>query len=138
MHPITVDDPPVNALPHPGEHLLINKMTGSVARPRRPVRRCSPVSRSDGVASSWSNIASCQWNCLSTRSSARHFCQRRCAAHLIRLDERTRRFYDREERRLPVGHVGGADDIAAAYIYFMKNTYATGNVLSVDGGGSLV
>lgn len=46
-------------------------------------------------------------------------------------------FYEREEKRLPVGRVGGADEIAAAYIYFMKNTYATGNVLSVDGGGAL-
>lgn len=47
-------------------------------------------------------------------------------------------FYDREERRLPVGRVGEAAEIAAAFIYFMTNSYATGNVLSVDGGGALV
>jgi len=46
--------------------------------------------------------------------------------------------YDREERRLPLGRVGEAEEIAAAYIYFMKNSYATGNVLNVDGGGALV
>ena len=45
--------------------------------------------------------------------------------------------YDREEKRLPVARVGEAAEIAA-YISFMKNTYATGNVLSVDGGGALV
>ena len=43
---------------------------GSTARPRRPDRCYSPASRSDGAASSWSNIASRQWNWLSTRSSA--------------------------------------------------------------------
>jgi NAD(P)-dependent dehydrogenase (short-subunit alcohol dehydrogenase family) len=47
-------------------------------------------------------------------------------------------FYQREEQRLPLHRVGKAAEIAAAYIYFMKNTYATGNVLSIDGGGSLV
>lgn len=47
-------------------------------------------------------------------------------------------FYQGEERRLPVGRVGEAAELAAAYIYLMKNTYATGNVISVDGGGSLV
>jgi NAD(P)-dependent dehydrogenase (short-subunit alcohol dehydrogenase family) len=47
-------------------------------------------------------------------------------------------FYSDEERRLPVGRVGEAAELASAYIYFMKNTYATGNVLSVDGGGALV
>jgi NAD(P)-dependent dehydrogenase (short-subunit alcohol dehydrogenase family) len=46
--------------------------------------------------------------------------------------------YEREEQRLPVGRVGEADELASAYVYFMKNTYATGNVLNVDGGGSLV
>jgi NAD(P)-dependent dehydrogenase (short-subunit alcohol dehydrogenase family) len=46
--------------------------------------------------------------------------------------------YEREERRLPVARIGEAHELAAAYIYFMKNTYATGNVLSVDGGGALV
>jgi NAD(P)-dependent dehydrogenase (short-subunit alcohol dehydrogenase family) len=51
-------------------------------------------------------------------------------------DANRRAFYEREEQRLPVGRVGNAVEIAAAYVYFMKNTYATGNVLSVDGGGA--
>ena len=46
--------------------------------------------------------------------------------------------YEGEERRLPVARVGEAHELAAAYIYFMENTYATGNVLNVDGGGALV
>ena len=46
--------------------------------------------------------------------------------------------YEHEEKRLPIGRLGKAVEIASAYIYFMKNTYATGNVLSVDGGGALV
>jgi NAD(P)-dependent dehydrogenase (short-subunit alcohol dehydrogenase family) len=46
--------------------------------------------------------------------------------------------YESEEQRLPVGRVGVAAELASAYVYFMKNTYATGNVLNVDGGGSLV
>jgi NAD(P)-dependent dehydrogenase (short-subunit alcohol dehydrogenase family) len=47
-------------------------------------------------------------------------------------------FYEGEKRRLPVGRVGEAAELAHAYIYLMKNTYATGNIVSVDGGGSLV
>jgi NAD(P)-dependent dehydrogenase (short-subunit alcohol dehydrogenase family) len=47
-------------------------------------------------------------------------------------------FYNDEERRLPVARVGEAAELASAYIYLMKNTYATGNILNVDGGGSLV
>jgi NAD(P)-dependent dehydrogenase (short-subunit alcohol dehydrogenase family) len=53
-------------------------------------------------------------------------------------DAARRALYEREEQRLPVGRVGNAVEIAFAYIYFMKNTYATGNVLNVDGGGALV
>jgi NAD(P)-dependent dehydrogenase (short-subunit alcohol dehydrogenase family) len=47
-------------------------------------------------------------------------------------------FYSNEERRLPVARIGAAAELASAYVYFMKNTYATGNILSVDGGGALV
>jgi NAD(P)-dependent dehydrogenase (short-subunit alcohol dehydrogenase family) len=47
-------------------------------------------------------------------------------------------FYDAERKRLPLGRVGEAEDLAGAYIYLMKNSYATGNVIAVDGGGSLV
>jgi NAD(P)-dependent dehydrogenase (short-subunit alcohol dehydrogenase family) len=45
--------------------------------------------------------------------------------------------YDSEEKRVPLGRLGEADELATAYIYFMTNTYATGNILNVDGGGSL-
>jgi NAD(P)-dependent dehydrogenase (short-subunit alcohol dehydrogenase family) len=38
----------------------------------------------------------------------------------------------------PVSRAGTADEIAAAYIYLMENTYATGNIIKVDGGGALV
>jgi NAD(P)-dependent dehydrogenase (short-subunit alcohol dehydrogenase family) len=53
-------------------------------------------------------------------------------------DARREEFYRNEERRLPVARIGEAVELASAYIYFMKDTYATGNVLSVDGGGALV
>lgn len=39
---------------------------------------------------------------------------------------------------LPVGRVGEADDIAQAYLYLMRNRYATGQTVVVDGGGVLV
>ena len=38
---------------------------------------------------------------------------------------------------LPVGHVGEVEEIAEAYLYLMKQTYGTGEVLRVDGGGAL-
>jgi hypothetical protein len=37
-----------------------------------------------------------------------------------------------------VARIGEAHELASAYIYFIKNTYAAGNVLNVDGGGALV
>jgi NAD(P)-dependent dehydrogenase (short-subunit alcohol dehydrogenase family) len=39
---------------------------------------------------------------------------------------------------LPVRHVADADEIASAYTYLMKQTFSTGEVLVVDGGGVLV
>lgn len=39
--------------------------------------------------------------------------------------------------RLPVGHVGEVEEIAEAYLYLMRQTYCTGEVLRVDGGGAL-
>ena len=41
-------------------------------------------------------------------------------------------------QKLPVGRVGEADDIAAAYLYLMRQGYSTGQVIVVDGGGVLV
>ncbi len=40
--------------------------------------------------------------------------------------------------RLPVGRVGEADDIAEAYLFLMRQGYATGQVFTLDGGGALV
>jgi NAD(P)-dependent dehydrogenase (short-subunit alcohol dehydrogenase family) len=40
--------------------------------------------------------------------------------------------------RLPVGHVGDAEEIAEAYLYLMRQSYSTGHVLVVDGGAVLV
>ena len=39
---------------------------------------------------------------------------------------------------LPLRRAGRPDEVAAAFIYLMRNGYATGEVVSVDGGGKLV
>jgi NAD(P)-dependent dehydrogenase (short-subunit alcohol dehydrogenase family) len=41
-------------------------------------------------------------------------------------------------QRLPVGHVGEADDLAETYLYLMREGFSTGQVLVVDGGAVLV
>jgi NAD(P)-dependent dehydrogenase (short-subunit alcohol dehydrogenase family) len=46
--------------------------------------------------------------------------------------------YRRTAERLPVGHVGEVEEIAETYLYLMRQTYGTGQVLTVDGGGALV
>jgi NAD(P)-dependent dehydrogenase (short-subunit alcohol dehydrogenase family) len=46
--------------------------------------------------------------------------------------------YDETSRRLPVGRVGEVADIAEAYVYLMNQGYATGTILTVDGGYALV
>jgi NAD(P)-dependent dehydrogenase (short-subunit alcohol dehydrogenase family) len=46
--------------------------------------------------------------------------------------------YQQIADRLPVGHVGDAAEIAQAYLYLMRQSYGTGQVLVVDGGGALV
>lgn len=46
--------------------------------------------------------------------------------------------YDETSRLLPVGRVGEVTDIAAAYVYLMNQGYATGTILTVDGGHVLV
>ncbi|WP_420451737.1 SDR family oxidoreductase [Ilumatobacter sp.] len=38
---------------------------------------------------------------------------------------------------LPVGHLGRPEELAAAFLYMMTNTYTTGSVLPVDGGALL-
>jgi NAD(P)-dependent dehydrogenase (short-subunit alcohol dehydrogenase family) len=46
-------------------------------------------------------------------------------------------FYTAEAQRLPVGHAGEVEEIALSYLYLMGQTYVTGQVLHVDGGGVL-
>ena len=48
------------------------------------------------------------------------------------------KFYGDEERRLPLRRVGEAAELSTAYLYLMENTYSTGTVIVVDGGGGLV
>jgi NAD(P)-dependent dehydrogenase (short-subunit alcohol dehydrogenase family) len=52
--------------------------------------------------------------------------------------EQRESMYAQAAARLPVGHVGEAEEIAEAYLYFMRASYSTGEVLVVDGGGVLV
>jgi NAD(P)-dependent dehydrogenase (short-subunit alcohol dehydrogenase family) len=46
--------------------------------------------------------------------------------------------YRQMEQSLLVGHVGEPEEIAEAYLYLMRQTYGTGQVIVVDGGGMLV
>jgi NAD(P)-dependent dehydrogenase (short-subunit alcohol dehydrogenase family) len=46
--------------------------------------------------------------------------------------------YDETSRLLPVGRVGEVTDIAAAYVYLMNQGYATGTIVTADGGHALV
>lgn len=39
---------------------------------------------------------------------------------------------------LPVGHAGEPEEVAEAYLYAMRQTYGTGQVIAVDGGARLV
>jgi NAD(P)-dependent dehydrogenase (short-subunit alcohol dehydrogenase family) len=44
----------------------------------------------------------------------------------------------RMTERLPIARIGEPNEVAEAYLYLMKAGYTTGQVLQVDGGGSLV
>ncbi len=46
--------------------------------------------------------------------------------------------YRQMSQKLLVGHVGEVEEIAEAYLYLMRQTYGTGQVLRVDGGTELV
>ena len=46
--------------------------------------------------------------------------------------------YRQTAERLLVRHVGETEEVAEAYLYLMRQTYSTGTVLRVDGGGALV
>jgi NAD(P)-dependent dehydrogenase (short-subunit alcohol dehydrogenase family) len=55
------------------------------------------------------------------------------------MDESAREeLYASAAARLPVGHVAEASEIAEGYLYLMRQTYVTGQVLALDGGGLLV
>jgi NAD(P)-dependent dehydrogenase (short-subunit alcohol dehydrogenase family) len=47
-------------------------------------------------------------------------------------------FLSGEAKRLPVGRIGAAEDIAMTFLYFMKQPYITGQAVVVDGGAVLV
>ncbi len=49
-----------------------------------------------------------------------------------------RAMYRKLADQLPVGHVGDPAEIAEAYLYLMRQSFGTGQVLVVDGGGALV
>jgi NAD(P)-dependent dehydrogenase (short-subunit alcohol dehydrogenase family) len=46
--------------------------------------------------------------------------------------------YRQMDDKLLVGHVGESEEVAEAYLYLMRQTYGTGETLTVDGGGALV
>ena len=46
--------------------------------------------------------------------------------------------YESVGKRLPVGRVGEAHDVAQAYLFLMQEEFATGQTVVVDGGTSLV
>jgi NAD(P)-dependent dehydrogenase (short-subunit alcohol dehydrogenase family) len=46
--------------------------------------------------------------------------------------------YRQMEKHLLVGRVGETSEVAKAYLYLMRQTYGTGQVIIVDGGGALV
>lgn len=49
-----------------------------------------------------------------------------------------KQLFESTAARLPVRHVADADEVAGAYTYLMKQTFSTGEVVVVDGGGVLV
>lgn len=49
-----------------------------------------------------------------------------------------KQFLDAAAASLPVRHVADADEVSSAYTYLMKQTFSTGEILVVDGGGVLV
>jgi NAD(P)-dependent dehydrogenase (short-subunit alcohol dehydrogenase family) len=46
--------------------------------------------------------------------------------------------YQQMGAKLLVGHVGEAEEVAESYLYLMRQTYGTGQVIVADGGGALV
>ena len=52
-------------------------------------------------------------------------------------DDASRRMYADASEVLPVGRIGSAEDIAAAYLFLMTSGFATGQTHVVDGGALL-
>jgi NAD(P)-dependent dehydrogenase (short-subunit alcohol dehydrogenase family) len=46
--------------------------------------------------------------------------------------------FNRMTERLPIARIGEPEEVAEAYLYLMRAGYTTGQVLHVDGGGSVV
>jgi NAD(P)-dependent dehydrogenase (short-subunit alcohol dehydrogenase family) len=46
--------------------------------------------------------------------------------------------YEEADKHFPVGRVGEARDVAAAYLFLMESAFATGQTVVVDGGAVLV
>lgn len=53
-------------------------------------------------------------------------------------DDARQGMYASAAASLPVGHVGEAAEVAQAYLYLMTQTYGTGDIVTVNGGGVLV
>ncbi|MFK0044193.1 SDR family oxidoreductase [Streptomyces sp. NPDC090741] len=47
------------------------------------------------------------------------------------------RMYEQTGANLPLGRVGEVAEVAEAYVYLLRQSYATGTVVSVDGGTAL-
>ncbi|CAE6519733.1 unnamed protein product, partial [Rhizoctonia solani] len=52
--------------------------------------------------------------------------------------ERKKEIIEERTKALPVGHVGTPEEVAEAYMFAMKCTYLTGQVIVVDGGQTVV
>jgi NAD(P)-dependent dehydrogenase (short-subunit alcohol dehydrogenase family) len=51
------------------------------------------------------------------------------------LDEQTRTsLYDGSAGSIPLGRIGETEDVAKAYVYLMNQDFATGTIVTVDGG----
>lgn len=52
--------------------------------------------------------------------------------------ERKKERFSEMSSRLPTRHIGRPEEIAAAFLFLMKNEFATGTILHIDGGHELV
>ncbi|WP_397452378.1 SDR family oxidoreductase [Pseudomonas sp. NA-150] len=53
-------------------------------------------------------------------------------------EEQRQAMYTKASQALPVGKVGEADDVAAAYLFLMRGAFSTGQTFVIDGGAVLV